>query len=171
MGREVRRVPADWTGMINNHPHHDEPFSVAARDWKERFLKWEAGERDSYWTAGEDPDEFWVWSGPPPNPDNYRPDWPEESRTHLMMYETTTEGTPISPAFLTPEELARWLADNKASSFGNMTATYEQWLATINVGSAPSAMFSPQTGLVSGVEATALDRLFAAGDKAGDAEQ
>lgn len=42
-----------------------------------------------------------------------------------MIYETCSEGSPISPAFETPEELARWLTDN---SFGSMTATYEQWL-------------------------------------------
>jgi len=48
-----------------------------------------------------------------------------------MMYETCTEGTPISPAFATPEELARWLADNEASAFGGMTASYEGWLRTI----------------------------------------
>jgi len=55
-----------------------------------------------------------------------------------MMYENTSEGTPISPPFETPEELARWLADNNASAFGGMTATYEQWLATCKGLYAPS---------------------------------
>jgi hypothetical protein len=70
-----------------------------------------------------------------------------------MMYETTSEGTPISPAFATPEELAHWLDDNDASSFAGMTASYEAWLATIKRGSAPSAIFTPQIGMISGVEA------------------
>lgn len=70
-----------------------------------------------------------------------------------MMYENTSEGTPISPVFETPEALARWLADNNASAFGGMGATYEQWLATCREGFAPSAVFSPSTGMISGVAA------------------
>lgn len=68
------------------------------------------------------------WAGQRPHKDDYMPNWLAEQRTHLMMYEDTSEGTPISPAFATPEELARWLADNGASIFGNSTATYERWL-------------------------------------------
>ena len=82
------------------------------------------------------------------------PNWQLNERTHLMMYETTSEGTPISPAFETAEELARWLADTGASSFGDATATYEQWMETIRAGSAPSAVFSSDRGLESGVAYT-----------------
>ncbi len=157
MSREVRRVPADWKGKFKEdgreQPHYDQPFHEAARQWKEEFAKWEAGERPSYWTEGEDPDEYWEWEGMPPDSEYYRPDWPDEIRTHLMMYQTTSEGTPISPAFEKPEDLARWLADNGASAFAGMTATYEQWLATIMRGSAMSAAWSPATGFVSGVGA------------------
>jgi len=84
--------------------------------------------------------------------DNYMPDWPEEERTHYIMYEDVSEGTPISPAFETPEQLARWLADNKASSFGNSTATYEQWLRMIlGPGWCASAVLDKK-GFRSGVE-------------------
>lgn len=58
-----------------------------------------------------------------------------------QMWETTSEGSPISPVFGTPEELARWLADTRASTFGSMTAGYDQWLAMIvGPGWAPSAI-------------------------------
>ena len=67
-----------------------------------------------------------------------------------QMWETTSEGKPISPAFDTEEELAKWLADNNASSFANMTATYDEWLAMIKVGSAPAAVLTSD-GLQSGV--------------------
>lgn len=72
-----------------------------------------------------------------------------------QMWETTSEGSPISPVFKTPEELARWLSDTGASTFGPMTADYETWMKMI-VGSgwAPSMMTS-ESGLVSGVEAAA----------------
>jgi hypothetical protein len=91
-----------------------------------------------------------------PLKDDYMPDWSDEEKTHLMMYETTSEGTPISPSFKTPEELAHWLADTNASAFGNMTATYDEWLSTCRAGWAPSGMWSPETGLISGVKANTL---------------
>ena len=78
------------------------------------------------------------------------PDWPESERTHLQMYESTSEGTPISPVMETPEQLARWLADTGASAFAGMTATYEQWLAVARGGFAPSA-YVTASGLQSGV--------------------
>jgi hypothetical protein len=48
-----------------------------------------------------------------------------------QLWETTSEGSPISPVLKTPEELAHWLAKNNASSFGSETCTYEQWLQFI----------------------------------------
>lgn len=70
-----------------------------------------------------------------------------------QLWETTTEGSPLSPSLSTPEELARWLADNNVSAFGGITLPYESWLAFIlGVGWAPSMVFSPETGLISGVE-------------------
>lgn len=52
-----------------------------------------------------------------------------------QMWENVSEGSPMSPIFKTPEELAYWLADSSASAMGNKGATYEQWLAMINQGS------------------------------------
>lgn len=48
--------------------------------------------------------------------------------SHYQMYETTSEGTPISPVMETPEELATWLVENKASAFAGQSASYEAWL-------------------------------------------
>ncbi len=71
-----------------------------------------------------------------------------------QMWENVSEGSPISPVFESPEKLAQWLADNNASSFGDMTATYEQWLSMIDVGWAMSGVM--QNGVLkSGVEAIA----------------
>lgn len=69
-----------------------------------------------------------------------------------QMWETTSEGSPISPVCDSPEELARWLADNSASAFGERTATYDEWLAMIHRHYAPSGVFTGGE-LVSGVEA------------------
>jgi hypothetical protein len=85
----------------------------------------------------EDALEYW---GGGPYTHNYMPEWAKDEATHYMMYETCTEGTPISPAFATKEELAHWLADTGASAFGKRVASYEAWLNTIEAGYAPSAV-------------------------------
>ncbi len=74
-----------------------------------------------------------------------------------QMWETVSEGSPISPVFRTPAELARWLTEN-ANEVDEGT-TYEQWLAMIGKGWCPSAMSLPGHGYVNGVQAvTILER-------------
>ena len=124
MGREVRRVPKDW-----KHPREEDQFvplfeggySDAVKEWTESLKK--VGLQATLEDLGN-----------PPRRDEYMPEWSSEEADHIMMYEDTTEGTPISPAFKTPEELARWLADTGASAFGDSTASYEDWLHTIKRG-------------------------------------
>lgn len=72
-----------------------------------------------------------------------------------QMWATTSEGSPISPVFETPEELALWLADNDASALGAETATYEQWLSMIHSEWAPSLAISQTHGVETGVAAIA----------------
>jgi hypothetical protein len=142
MGREVRKVPADWQHPKNERGHYQPLFDGSA--YERRKKEW----LDTLAEKGLQ--ETLEYHGNPPNTDDYMPVWTEEEKTHLMMYEDTTEGTPISPAFKTPEELARWLADSNASAFGSDGATYEQWLATISDGFAVSLVMD-SNGLRSGV--------------------
>jgi hypothetical protein len=142
MGREVRRVPQDWNPP-KDKPHFDKSYAEAVAKWKDGYENWKVNPESDC--------EYWEWAGNPPDEEYYRPAWSDEERTHYMMYETTTEGTPISPAFETPEKLARWLADTKASAFGGMSASYEHWLRVCNGGYACSAVFDSH-GLRSGVE-------------------
>ncbi len=74
-----------------------------------------------------------------------------------QMWQNTSEGSPISPVFATPEELAHWLADTKASAFGGQGASYEHWLGMIHAGSAPSFAIK-ENQLMSGVELVATPR-------------
>lgn len=145
MGREVRRVPADWQHPIdpetgNHRPLFDgKDYERRVREWDEEAAKWAEGLRDDFkggWQPIGDVNAktFAEWSGERPNADDYMPRWTDAECTHLMMYEDTSEGTPISPAFATPEELSRWLVDNKASSFGASTASYEGWLRVARGG-------------------------------------
>jgi hypothetical protein len=163
MSREVRRVPANWA-----HPEVDgqhkpllgHGFGEALKEWEETHKQWKKGLTRDYakdgvaWKCIDEEDRktpFSEYYGSKPKRDEYMPDFKPEEATHLMMYETCSEGTPISPAFATAEELARWLADTGASAFAYQGATYEQWLATIQSGFAPSAVFTQAEGLQSGV--------------------
>ncbi len=176
MGRQLRMVPADWQHPKNvsgNYiPLLGGSFSKGAAEWDEAERQWNAGFREkTNFREGGGRDTEWVpkdaemtenyadWAGDRPLAEDYMPDWPDDLRTHFQMYEDTSEGTPISPVMATPEELARWLADNGASAFGNMTATYDQWLATIQRGWACSAVMTVNRDgsgtMQSGVEALA----------------
>ncbi len=156
MGREARRVPADW-----QHPKHEVPDYRTGRMvefYKPLYPGESYAPRAAEFVAKLNADglqEAIDWCGCP-DKDDFMPDWPAEQRTHLMMYEDTSEGTPISPAFATPEELARWLADTNASAFGREGASYEAWLRIARGGWAPSMVFTPQAGLQNGVSAGAL---------------
>ncbi len=136
MGREVRKVPPDWEHPKNERGAYQPMYDRTLKDEIEELIKHgEYNEKN------------------PPSPDYYLPEWPEGSATHYQMYETTSEGTPISPVFATPEELARWLADTGASSFADMTATYEEWLRVCKGNSAPSAAIGSDGKMISGVAA------------------
>lgn len=149
MGREVRMVKPDW-----EHPT-DGTWGDGSTRYKPLFEGKDYAPRVRSWMtslAEKGLQETIDYEGSPPDKNDFMPVWTEEEATHFMMYSTTTEGHPISPAFPTPEELARWLADTGASSFGSMTATYEQWLSVARGGWAPSAVVTDGV-LMSGVEA------------------
>lgn len=141
MGRELRQVPKDW-----EHPRDTcdryrplmQGYGVALERFKVDIEKMGLGDALDYWGGG-------------PQSDKYMPDWTWDEAPYFMMYEDTSEGTPISPAFETIEELAHWLADNNASAFGRTGASYEEWLSTCKVGYAISAIGVPGRGIVSGV--------------------
>lgn len=169
MGREVRRVPRDWKHpqtaaggyipLLDNFNERVQEWDIGKKMWDDGYVHdYSKGLDGDYWKLrnstrqSDDTATFEEWDGERPVKGEYMPAWPKESRTHYQMYETCTEGTPISPVFEDPEKLARWLADNGASAFGHMTATYEQWLNIARDGWAPSAV-SHNGKLESGVAA------------------
>lgn len=153
MGREIRRVIPNWEHpryTAEDAPFHDrigaykplldESYAAAKRDWLEGLAKWEAGERPSYWTAGEHSEEFWEWDGQPPQRGDFRPDWPEGSATWFQFYETVSEGTPLSPPFATENELIEWLSTH-ADFWGHGPRSRESAERMVRSGWAPSAVF------------------------------
>jgi hypothetical protein len=147
MSREVRRVPPTWEHPKKPNGHY---VPLLKTSYEEMVALRAAYKPEEH---GGCPVDDWYGSLDRPR----MPHWPDAERTHLQMYESTSEGTPISPVMATPEELAHWLADNKASAFGDMTASYEQWLATCRRGWAPSAIGTRAGVLLSGVEALAVE--------------
>lgn len=139
MSREVRRVPANWEHPKDENGHyipHHEHFPYNKEEIKEGL------------------EDGWLKDGAPNYGCDVMPQWPESERTHYQMYESVTEGTPISPVMETPEALAQWLADNNVSTGPYATATYEQWLAVINAGSTTCGfVINRTTGeIINGVE-------------------
>lgn len=97
MSREVRRVPASWEHPKDEKGHYVPHYKHFPYNQEEI----EEGLRDG-----------WLDNNPPNYGCDVMPQWPEAERTHYQMYESVTEGTPISPVMESPEALARWLAEN-----------------------------------------------------------
>jgi hypothetical protein len=116
MGREIRRVPADWEHPRDSverfMPMRDEPWEDAVKAWDEGHALWERGEHKDQQPGGladgEPPCGFDEWHGERPAPEDYRPAYTSEP-THYQAYETVSEGTPVSPVFATLAELADWM--------------------------------------------------------------
>lgn len=148
MSRELRMVPSNWNHPIDNIGNHIPLF--LGKDYESNLESWHRC-RAGYLRDTDRVDGIEEFCGDKPEYIDYMPLFDESDSTHYMMYETTSEGTPISPAFGTKEELARWLADNSVSAFAGRTATYEQWLASINRGGSVSGVITSD-GIISGVE-------------------
>ena len=51
---------------------------------------------------------YWYYSRP--NPEDYMPVWSEEEATGWCLYETVSEGTPVTPVFASADELINHLS-------------------------------------------------------------
>lgn len=92
------------------------------------------------WDSPEDKKaaEEWTLTDPPVG-DGYQ------------IWETVSEGSPISPVFLTPEELARYMSTTKWGA--DKGSSYETWMEFINgPGWAPS-MIIDKNGIRTGADA------------------
>ena len=156
MSREVRMVPRDWEHPKYENgafiPLHNSSYKTSIADWAKGKEDWDKGNYPDYASEENKKLSYEECAGEEPDPDDYMPTFSSAEATCFMMYETTSEGTPISPAFETEEELAQWLSENKASAFGRSTATYEQWLNTIRRGRSIGSMVIFDGKIMSGVE-------------------
>lgn len=117
MGREIRKVPPNWKHpkMINPESHQtdwdqpmfDQTFESKKREWIDGLLAWEKKEDPCY----DDEYEYWEYYGGPPDKHYYRP-WEDSEATWFQVWQTVSEGSPVTPPFATPEELIAYLAEN-----------------------------------------------------------
>jgi len=177
MGRKLRRVPPNW-----EHPKHDGRYlplfdcscEDAWTDWQAEYAQWIGGEHD--WViAQHGSDEypkdqpytaFCRWNGTPPHPDEHRPQWKEGEATWWQVYETVSEGTPVSPPFATQQELIDYLVkygdfwDQARRDRGDCSLPCDPWSRqdaeafVMGSGWAPTLVLDAQ-GLRSGVRSQA----------------
>lgn len=67
-----------------------------------------------------------------------------------QLWETVSEGSPISPVFASAEGLAGWMASDAYTWGVSRPMQYDAALRFVSDGWAPSMVFTPETGLVSG---------------------
>jgi hypothetical protein len=176
MGREIRKVPLGWehpseamlpwqldNGYHRYHkpgefgyglkfqPMYDNDIESKWREWKEELDQWLDGQHAMQIKfPGEEGSKptyanFVGWEGRSPDPDSYRSEvWTAEEANCYQIYETVSEGTPVSPVFETLDEMEQWLIGQ-----GYSEAAAKGFC---KIGWVPSGMFSPQTGIVTGIE-------------------
>lgn len=121
MGREVRRVPPNWEHPKSHNDNYQPLYdSDGEQDWLDYLCAWDnwvnGGGFESAVSGGFDGTRtyrsFCDWHGTPPNQKYHRPSWNPDDATWFQVYETVTEGTPVSPSFATREELVEYLVQH-----------------------------------------------------------
>jgi hypothetical protein len=138
MSREVRPVALDWEHPLGEGAYSDGSpryIPLFARSAMRFHLDDRAAHPEDY-EDGIDPAD-------------YMPELREGTPYGWQLYETVTEGTPLSPVFATKEDLAAWMSSPAADRERVSPAVAAKF---IEAGSAPSFFSSPQTGFVSGVQ-------------------
>lgn len=169
-------VPPNWQHPKNDRGHlqamFDRNFTDVFADWLADFDRIRRGEltdleRECYAEPGKNPLAEWLRDeGTPPDPAYYRP-WRKEDATWFQVWETVSEGTPVTPPFATKGELVDHLVaggDDWDRKRGHGGYTRAQAEAFVNAGWAPSMV------MVGGQTATeiACSALTPPGDRTTD---
>ena len=157
MGREIRRVPPDW-----EHPRHkssracpcddiqrcrageymptfDQDYESAANEWLANFKTFMREHKNGLGKYGY----FWEEDSPPARSSYRERKWTDEEATAYQVYETVSEGCPVTPVFKTTEELIQHLVtygdewDQKRGAGGWSEAAARKF---VEHGSAPSLL-------------------------------
>lgn len=129
MGREIRRVPANWRHPLYESPYHgltfkpllNMNFADHLKEWQDGKAQWDAQTHPNFTTDYSWEDYF----GEAPSAETFVPYDPGAEQPWYQMYETVSEGTPCTPAFADPEDLIYYL-----SAFGEFQGSLylpERW--------------------------------------------
>lgn len=143
MGKELRKVPANWEHPKKKdgsyQPMFDSFYGDALNEWIEHNKKWNDGTHDDLvegLTTKEKHPFYAMWAGDAPDIQYYQTRKYDESElTHIQLYETTSEGTPKSPVFRADEfeKLCEYAAEN-CTTFASFRASKEQWMQMLSDG-------------------------------------
>jgi hypothetical protein len=171
MGREIRKVPPNWQhpkrtcthmppcpGYQCYQPLYKRTYDDAAQEWLKEFAEFKPREGYKY---------FWDWNGMPPDKEYYWPEMDPKGRTWFQVYETVSEGTPVTPPFATQEELINYLATN--GDFWDQRRGHGPWTRAnaeqfVKDEWAPSMIGIPGKGLFMSKDTPTLDRDTASDD-------
>lgn len=132
MGREIRRVPADWEHPKDHFTKRFKPllggcFDEESADWYAQAVQWMKGEHPNQLEEAEESKSWIYLKNPELRPSihkwyhEYGGDPPSERHnymehyvggrecTHWQLYEDVSEGTPVSPIFASREDLVEWM--------------------------------------------------------------
>ena len=139
MGRELKRVPLDfdwplekiWKGYLPENAAGKMPVASCLecqKKYKQKISFLQDGTKVGGHECSEDksyciynPDNKAIWYFDPPEGEGYQ------------LWETTSEGSPISPVFKTLDELCEWAEEN-VTTFADSTTTKEKWKEMLEKG-------------------------------------
>lgn len=143
MGRELRKVPANWEHPKMSdgsfQPMFNRYYGDALAEWIKENDEWNAGTHKDLIGNPERKLEYpfyAMWGGNPPDVEFYQTQkYSPEELTHIQLYETTTEGTPKSPVFRADEfeQLCEYAAEH-CTVFASFKASKEQWMQMLSEG-------------------------------------
>lgn len=139
LNRKVRRVPQDYEPSRDTRgggyqPCFDRFYVPTVKQWLADREAWENGTHPD---RGDRDYSFEEWDGNGPDPDYYYPGeaWPTDAIMGIRMYETTTEGTPISAWYPDTDEGREAMARELATDGVGGTSdgfTIDDWRSVIS---------------------------------------
>ncbi len=178
MGRELRRVPitnkladhpmrtSPYNGREYLQPMYDSTYDEAIDEWIAEYEAFKARTyhlTSSYCLDDDLPHDeavakfyaeqptYWGYAGGPPDPEYYRPAYPEGVELGIQLWEDTSEGTPLTEAYPDTDAGLRALCDDaarNATTFGHSKTSAENWYQMLSDGivfhvdpSIPGAVF------------------------------
>jgi hypothetical protein len=146
IGLAGRGEPGRWHDSIDNWRATEKLIEAAGLDpkvWGVCRTCNGAGGIEAY--EGQEAEaEAWEGTEPPEGPG-------------YQLWETVSEGSPITPVFANPEELARYMTIHGWGASNPMASSFEVAMGFIDAGWAPSMVATREHGLESGVESVGRD--------------